>query len=324
MPDEGCSGFFLTEPAGNPEPSIPGEYAIDGDNVDEMDAHCLAAAVEELELHEEVRVRQHQQGDREGLRAAIEGQKDAAEKGRRALEEWLASVSESGIALGGGEYSAMLAQAESEMRAQRDALFACDSNGGIGAVRRILQRAEESGDQPLCEAVHEVERLDLELDLVIERGHGGEAKGGSATALDAQDRGPPTPLPQLLSDKIEARVQSLLARPVESEGGMFAGAETAERLRHIGAALSRMQQSGQLEKRLVSPDGGVGAHALRTDPITEVDIRVAAVRDASAVQEGLLRIHALAPDAPPSDEEAERLRRLLAHVHGLAACQKSK
>ena len=69
---------------------------------------------------------------------------------------------------------------------------------------------------------------------------------------------------------------------------------------------------------------GVGAHALRTDPITEVDIRVAAVRDASAVQEGLLRIHALAPDAPPSDEEAERLRRLLVHVHGLAACQKSK
>ena len=70
MPDERCSGFFLTEPAGNPEPSIPGEYAIDGcgDNVDEMDAHCLAAAVEELELHEEVRVRQHQQGDREGLR----------------------------------------------------------------------------------------------------------------------------------------------------------------------------------------------------------------------------------------------------------------
>jgi len=94
--------------------------------------------------------------------------------------------------------------------------------------------------------------------------------------LDAQDRGPPTPLPQRLSDQIEARVQSLFARPVESEGGMFAGAETAERLRHIGAALSRMQQSGQLEKRLVSPDGGVGAHALRTDPITEVDIRVAA------------------------------------------------
>ena len=145
MPDEGCSGFFLTEPAGNPEPSIPGEYAIDGcgDNVDEMDAHCLAAAVEELELHEEVRVRQHQQGDREGLRAAIEGQKDAAEKGRRALEEWLASVSESGIALGGGEYSAMLAQAESEMT--RRSATRCSRAAATPAEASVLCAESSAG-----------------------------------------------------------------------------------------------------------------------------------------------------------------------------------